>query len=566
VTDLAAGPEAPAPVARPLGRNMATILTSRTLTMGIQFVAFGLLAANLGPSRLGIYAFALAFASMFNLLTDIGLRSSLTRDAAQRPGDEAHLVPNVAYLRLALAPLAYGLMVAVLFGVSYTTDQRRAALAAGLLVFIQPFEVFQSTLEIHLKMRWSALADVVESVLALSGIVYLVHRHASVESFIWLYVVVNALNIFGVALASSLVTRYRWRPQPRTWRPLARTAIPLGVAALFMALYYRLDIAILSVVHRGAAVGEYGAGYRFFEAYTVVAGVLLSVLTPVLARSVVQDRSIALRRYQRALYIMLLLALPVAIGGAATATRLIPTLPGFDHFRGAGVTLAYLAPGAAAVSLCSVVQAMLIGAHGQRRLLMIAATCLAANVGLNFALIPPFTYAGAAVATTITECLVLVLSARAVTALLGRGFPVANVMRALRASVVLAIALLLTAGVHPYTQVAVGVVVYLLALMPTGSLRWSDLGGVLNHADGMRAEVDTIAPAHPRRDTRVVVAGTPLGVFRQLRGCRECIITGPVPGWVGPVARMARCGRVVDATGRRRRGWQRLFLDAPSDH
>jgi len=539
---------------------MAAILTSRSLTIALQFVAFGTLAARLGPSRLGVYAFGLSFATLFTLATDIGLRAMMTRESAQRPEQEAAIVPNVVYVRMILAPLAYGLMAAILLTVPYTASQRRAGLIAGLILLAQPIESFQATLEIHLKMRWSAMADVVESILGFIGILVLVHRHAPVESFVWLYVAVNALNMVAVASAAALVTHYRWRPEPATWLTLIRKGVPLGIAAVFMSLYYRLDMAILSVVHRGNAVGQYGAGYRFFEVFAVVASTLMLVLAPVLARSISDDRSVALRRYQRALHLMMLLAAPVAIGGVLTATRLVPALPGFHHYHGAGVTLALLAPGAAAISLTLVVHAMLIGAHGQRRLVITAAMCLVVNLALNFGLILPYSYVGAALATTLTEILVLVLSARAVTAIIGPGFRLSRVVRALRASVVLTIALVLTSTLHPFAQVAIGVVAYAVALIPTRSLEWTDLGGMLSH-QGMRAQIDTVAPARWPDGTRIVLADTPLGVYRQLQGCNECFITGPVPGWVAPVARLARCARVVDVTGRRRRGLRRLFLD-----
>jgi O-antigen/teichoic acid export membrane protein len=553
------------PVARPLGRNIAAILTSRCLTVAVQFVAFAALAARLGPGRLGVYAFAISFAALFTLATDLGLRGIMTREAAQQPGEERRLVPNVVYTRLLLAPLAFGLMTAILFVARYPVDARRAALIAGLFLLVLPFESFQATLEIHLKMRWSALADVVESILMLGGILWLVHRHASVDAFIWLYVGVNALNVFGVALAAVLVTRYRWRPEPATWWPLLRMALPLGFAGLFISLYFRIDIAILSRIHPGTDVGQYGAGYRFLDVFTVIPGLLLSVLTPVLARSVREGRAIALGRYRRALHLMLLLAAPVAVAGAATAARLVPALPGFAHYRGAGVTLAILAPGAAIICLCSVVQALLVGAHGERRLLKVAAICLALNLALNVALIPPFSYVGAALATSVTEVFVLLLSTQAVTSIIGRGFETAQVRRALRAAVVLGVALALTSRLHPYAQVAIGAVVYLLALIPTGSLQWDDLGGILTN-DGMRAYVARVPPETSPNGTRVVVAGTPLGVYRQLHGCHECVITGPAPAWVGAIARLARCGSVIDVTGRQRRGLRRLFLDQRGAH
>src|SRR5918995_1274962 len=70
-------------------------------------VAFAIAAAYLEPALLGVYTFAIAFAALFRLLPAFSFDPVVTRDLSQRPEEEPTLVPNVAYLRFALAGAAY---------------------------------------------------------------------------------------------------------------------------------------------------------------------------------------------------------------------------------------------------------------------------------------------------------------------------------------------------------------------------------------------------------------------------------------------------------------------------
>src|ERR671911_2407362 len=102
---------------RPVARSLAVVFTGRAVTLALQFVAFAIAAAYLEPALLGVYTFAIAFAALFRLLPAFSFDPVVTRDLSQRPEDEPTLVPNVAYLRFALAGAAYvALAAGVVFG------------------------------------------------------------------------------------------------------------------------------------------------------------------------------------------------------------------------------------------------------------------------------------------------------------------------------------------------------------------------------------------------------------------------------------------------------------------
>jgi len=222
-------------------------------------------------------------------------------------------------------------------------------------------------------------------------------------------------------------------------------------------------------------VGQYGAGYRFLEAFTVVPTMIMSVLAPVLARSFMEGPGVLQRRYGLAMHLVSVVAIGVSVGGAMTAWRVLPALPGFGAYDGGGVALAILSPAAGLILVGTIVQGALIAAHRQQRLLRISAAGLAFNLLLNLVLIPPYSYVGAAIATTATEVLLVALSVREVRLRLTLRWPLARLWPVLGAAVAMAAAITATYTLNPFLQVAIALVVFTGALAVTGGLRPNDL-------------------------------------------------------------------------------------------
>ena len=356
-------------------RGVSKLAGSRVVVLALQFVTMALLASHLGPAGLGIYTFGVAAAAVFKVLPNFGMVPVVTRDVAQAPERERRLLPNLVYMRLGIGVLSYGLLALAVYTLGFGEHERRAAMIAGLVLLVA-FDAFRSSLEVRLRLGWVSIADMVEAVVTVSVALVLVARGAGVESFLWLYVGAKVLNALIVTGAAVRITSFAWRFAPDTWGPVLRAAIPLGLAAVLMALYYRLDVVILARLQPPADVGQYGAAYRFLEAFTVVPTIAMSVLAPVLARSVVEGTAVLRRRYAQAVHLVSVGAIGVSVVGAMTAWRVLPALPGFEAFDGGGVALSILAPAAGLIFLGTVVQRALISGHLQRRLFTLAAVRL----------------------------------------------------------------------------------------------------------------------------------------------------------------------------------------------
>jgi O-antigen/teichoic acid export membrane protein len=465
----------PSPLGRQIARGIGLLWLVRALATILQFFAFALIAAHLGPENVGIYAFALAFAELLRFVPDFGFGQVASRDIAQHPDREAELVPNVILTRLAMGVLAYVLLIAGLYAIGYSDAQRDAALVAGTSLLLLSITSAQIVMQVRLRLGALAASDAVKAIITIAGALILIRADAGVIPFVWLYVATNTVAGLMLLVVAVRLAPLRWRLRPSVVRGLVRSAAPLALGILFISLYYRLDMVILAGLKPSSDLGQYGVAYKFLDTFVLLPTLAVTALAPVLARSFIQDRTVLERRLREALRFAAVISLPVAVGGALTAWRVLPELPGFEDFAGAGTALSILAPAGALIFFGTIVQSVLINAHLQNRLLVIAGAGLFVNIALNALLIPPYSYVGAAVATTVTEVFLLAFSVREVRRRVGIEVRPTRLPRLLLANAIFAVALLPGFAANPFLQLAGATAVYIAAIFALGAVTREDL-------------------------------------------------------------------------------------------
>ena len=372
---------------------------------------------------MGAFTLALGLVGILQLVTDFGFQGVVVREISQSVDRTASLVSNLLYLRFAAGFVAYGLLVALVFVLPLTDAERSASLIAGVILMVTSLEALTVALQRDIRTTPIAVGSVVSAVLFLAGALILISMGASLEAILWAR---TGATLLGLLVPTVVVIRsYRldWRVRPEAWLALSRVAIPIGVAFAMNYVYYRIDIVFLAALSPSDDVGQYGVAYRVIDSLMMVPGMILFVLRPVMAQSYSAGIDVLRRRYDRALYAMMVPAALLAVIGAFTAWRVLPAVPGLGDYKGAGVALSILLPAFSFIFVAHLVQTTVVSTHLQVKLIGVSVLALAINVVLNLILIPPFSYIGAAVSTLATEGVVLVASALLLVR--NRGLPVA---------------------------------------------------------------------------------------------------------------------------------------------
>jgi O-antigen/teichoic acid export membrane protein len=497
---------------RPAARGFLSLASSRVVATVLLFVAFAVTASALGPSGLGTYAFGLAALAIFAYLADFGFQTTVNRDVAQQPGREPELIPNLAYLRLLVGIAAYAAMAGLLTLLHYSHSQREAAMVAGVLLVTLAMESGRIPLQVRLRVGWPATVEAFEAGVFAGGSILLAALHAGPIAFLWLYVGANTLTELLIIPAALRLATLRWRPRLAVMATIGLIAWPVGLVNLITTVYYGIDTLILAFFHSSADVGQYGAAYRVLMTIDVIPSVVMVVVMPVLSQSSEEGRELLQRRVRRVARLLMVLAVPIAIGGALTAQRAFTAIPGFSHYGTGGTALAILLPAGGFIFLAGLAQAVLLVRRRERILIGVSISSLLFTLVLCFTLIPPFSLIGAAVATTVTEFAVLVASVIAVRRAIGVRLFEASMFRLLGPAGVLLAVLVPGYLLPPLAQVAVGGLAYLLALPLFGAITWRDLEG-FSDPDGPVA----VVPAVPGASRAAIALAEQLSAQGQVR-------------------------------------------------
>jgi O-antigen/teichoic acid export membrane protein len=383
--------------------NTVLQFAARGLLTAIGLLVFGVVTRHLGTAGYGAYSLVLAFIPLFTSLADLGVTTIAVREIARRPEERPRILGTVMTVKAVFAAAAALLLLVLIPLLPYEHELRIALAIAlvGLLLHVLasvPSVVFQSLLRLDLQVAVDLATGLVNLVLVLAAVALGGGLHALVLAW------VASVGV-GCALAFALAIRHA-SVRPRFDRELGslllRRSLPLGLVLVVGTIHFRVDAVLLSLLRPIHDVGVYNAAFRFLEQVLVAPALFITAIFPVLAGYVGRGDPRLAATAQKALTFLLLMGMPVAVGGFILA-RPIVTLVAGAGFEEAVTPLRILVVVIVVHFANALVTTLLIAYDRQGRLLVASIFVVALNVLLNLVLIPRYGYNGAAVATVISS-------------------------------------------------------------------------------------------------------------------------------------------------------------------
>ena len=181
-------------------------------------------------------------------------------------------------------------------------------------------------------------------------------------------------------------------------------SLPFGIQGIFMVMLFRLDAVILGQLSTPAAVGDYGAAYRMFEATLFIPYAINSAFVAMYAYLTPTSNPTIGFVFSRSVKFALALLLPIGVVFAVFPEELLTTIFG-DELAPAANALRLLGAAVPLIGLVTLCSTFVVFRGHSRGIVILTAVITALNVGLNFALIPDHAQDGAAGAMLISEAL-----------------------------------------------------------------------------------------------------------------------------------------------------------------
>lgn len=401
---MVTGGQAPSSRLQPMKRPILLMVAARGISLILGTVLLGVLGRRLGTAGFGTLQFAVAVMAYPALFVDLGLTTYGLRELA-RGGGHA-IIGRVIGAR---AVLAVGVAVVVLIAVvALPLDEEARAILLILTVGLPVSTVnVRWVLQGERQFGRAVVIEILTTGTQLLAALLVVQGASDVVP------AAMALTL-GVAVtsAASLALAGRWeRFWPVIDRELRATimrSLPLGAAAVAIAVYYGIDTVLLGILRDEQEVAYYAAAYRLILPILALAGVVATVALPHLSFLSVSDptaadlAAVTLSRH------LIVLGLPMAVGGALIAEPIVLTVYGSWFLPSSG-PFQILVWSVATVYANAAFAFLLLARHGDLRYLGAVAAGAIFNVLVNLLVIPFAGMTGAAITTIASEVLVLTL-------------------------------------------------------------------------------------------------------------------------------------------------------------
>lgn len=393
-----------------IAKNTTVLFIAYVITAILGLVLTIYIARILGDVAFGKYSFAIVFTALFVILSNLGMNELLIREVARDKSKADKYLGNIVIIRLILSVIVFALIVIVINLMNYPADTITIVYLFGAYALITSLAaIFRVTFRAFESMEWEALINILVKIITVSlGLLVLFSGFSLIELA---YVFLSA-SIIGLILSFLICGRKFAKPKLQVdldfWKRTIKLAIPFSLANIFVMIYFRIDIIMLSTMKGDAVVGWYNAAYTFIEAFEPVTFVFMTALFPIMSAFFVSSKDSLRLTLEKSFKYSMLLGMPISIGGMVLADRLIPFFYG-GEFTNSIAALQILIWACLLLSMYRPVAYLLGAINRQGTMALIGGMGALINIGVNLLLIPRWSYIGAGVATLITEGLVTIM-------------------------------------------------------------------------------------------------------------------------------------------------------------
>jgi len=394
-----------------IAKNTSYMTMALIVQKVLSFAYFAYISRAVGEVNTGEYLFAFSLSTAFGIFIDFGLSPVITRETAKSPDKSRGFATTILSYKLITGPLLYGLLLATVFLLGQPPIVRTLVLVSGLVMILDSFTLsFYSILRGNQILKYESIGTIINKLLVMAlGVIGLETLGLGVR---WLVLAILGGSLFNFLYSAiRMARRTGWRPAWHfdwsTLRPLLVTAVPFALANIFVTIYGAADSILLKTLtgERGAGyVGWYGTASKLALAFQFIPIAVGAAIYPAMSSYFISSRDLLRRTFERGMFYLLVLAVPLAVSIGVMADIIIPTVWG-QAFSAAILPLQILSGSLLFVFLNYPIGALLNATNHQFINTRNVAIVLVTSVLANLLVIPRWTFVGTSAVNLATTAL-----------------------------------------------------------------------------------------------------------------------------------------------------------------
>lgn len=414
--------------ARKVAQNTIVQILGRVVGLAITLVTINYISNHLqvnGSSLTGFgqYTIVFAYVSIIGTAADLGLFTLLVRELVGKSKEEAgQLIGNALWFRCILLVVALAVAALLVQLLPYSPDIRQGIMIGVVIAFSMLFsQVFASIFQANLLSNRIVISETLGKLAIALLTIFVLMKGYGLTAVILANLAGNLITLFVSYLLARPLTTIKFRPDLTLWRRLLPEFLPIALISILGLAHFKIDTLLLSFLKPEADVGIYGLAFKILETILIVPSILAANLLPVMAGLAATNLGQLSQIVRRASLLMLVCAIPLTVFVLAFAETVIVFLS-HGEFLPAVLPLRILSLSMVFVFISTLFAQAMIAAKMQRLIVPGYILSLVVNIGLNLFLIPRYSYNGAAIATLITEGILLLMISLATRRVFKEGY------------------------------------------------------------------------------------------------------------------------------------------------
>jgi len=390
--------------------NASYLFISKISAQALSFLSLIYIARELGPNEYGKFSTTVVFVSMFSFLALDGLTKVLVREGSKDVSNFTRLFEYVLPIKLVVILIAFILCIFAVGLTDYTLQIKYFIVLYALTILSNGLQVtFKAVFQVYQEMKYIGYLDLTNRTLYVVFAVLFIYLGYGVVALIIISLLSNII--------STLITIYISKRFLGKWvglklrftldSSILKPAVIFSLIGLFIFMYSRIDILMISWFLGSGDVGLYAVPFRFVEVANFASTSLSVAFFPIFVQKIMK-RTLRKKTILKSIFFLFLIISFFCILLSIFSERLILLFLG-EKYRLSGTVLAILvwdlALGIPTIPISITMQADNLELYQ----LFFGLSRATSNVILNLILIDQYGIVGIAMATIITRFLYLII-------------------------------------------------------------------------------------------------------------------------------------------------------------
>ena len=389
-------------------KNMSWLLISQIIASICGFIWTILIARYLGVSEYGILGFAISLTGMLSITLDLGVGTHIIRhistDYDSAPKYLGNAIPLKALFSIGTIILTLIILIlmksdelTIIITLLFTIEMIIKAFMGILNGAFQAFE----------QGKYQGIGNTILNTILLVFILIAIFGDLGIFGITFSYIIANFIALIYTYLAfTKNIVKPKFEFDFEFCKKITILSIPFAISAFLYAIYYSIDVVMLTSMVGSYASGIYNATYKLISVLTLFYGVYTAVIFPVMSKFFENDKRLLVISYEKSLKYLMLIIIPLAVATMFYSGDIIQLIYG-NEYQDASSVLSILIWTVCLLFISGAGNTLLNASHKEVTVTKIYLLAAIFNIVLNFLLIPKYSYNGAAITTVLSDVLIV---------------------------------------------------------------------------------------------------------------------------------------------------------------